>query len=138
MHRTSNNHTHNLFMTPRPLIPFSAGFVIATRLPLDCLTIASIDSQQKVKSPTQGTHMLFTIKHFLAPQADIRFVPQLTEAIVRQSSGSRVAIEWLSSGNRFLQAVVAGVCYVRDRFSAGDDLGVFRGTKIVSSEWARF
>ena len=31
------------------------------------------------------------------------------EAIVRQSSGSRVAIEWLSSGNRFLQACVAGV-----------------------------
>ena len=82
--------------------------------------------------------MLFTIKQFLAPPADIRFVPQLIEAIVRQSSGSRVAIEWQSSGNRFLQAVLAGVCYVCNWFSAGDDLGVFRGTKIVSSEWARF
>ena len=65
-------------------------------------------------------------------------MPQLPVAIVRQSSGSRVAIEWQSSGNRFLQAVVAGVRYVCNRFSAGDDLGVSRGTKIVSSEWARF
>jgi hypothetical protein len=67
--------------------------------------------------------VLFTIKQFLAPPADIRFVPQLIEAIVRQSSGSRVAIEWQSSGNRFLQAVLAGVCYVCNRFSAGDNLG---------------
>ena len=80
--------------------------------------------------------MLFIIKQFLATPADIRFVPQLIEAIVRQSSGSRVAIEWQSSGNRFLQAVVAGVCYVCNRFSAGDDLGAFRGTRIVSGEWA--
>jgi len=49
-----------------------------------------------------------------------------------------MAVEWQSSGSRFLQAVVAGVCYVCKLFSAGDDLGVFRGTKVVSSEWARF
>ena len=65
-------------------------------------------------------------------------MPQLPVAIVRQSSGSRVAIEWQSSGNRFLQAVVAGARYVCNRFSAGDDLGVFRGAKKVSGEWARF
>ena len=79
--------------------------------------------------------MFLTVKHCLT---DMRLVPQLPVAIVRQSSGSRVAIEWQSSGNRFLQAVVAGVCYVCNRCAAGHDLGVFRGTKIVSGEWARF
>ena len=64
----------------------------------------------------------------------IRFVPQLIEAIVRQSSGSRVAIEWQSSGNRFLQAVVAGVYYVCNRCAVGHDLGVLRGTTLASGE----
>ena len=45
-----------------------------------------------------------------------------------------MAIEWLSSGNRFLQACVAGVYYVCNRCAAGHDLGVLRGTTVVSGE----
>ena len=56
---------------------------------------------------------------------------------MRQSSGSRVAVEWQSSGSRFLQAVVAGGCYVCNRSAAGDDLGVLRGKTIVLGEDVR-
>ena len=75
--------------------------------------------------------MFLTVKPCLT---HMRKVPQLPVAIVWQSSGSRVAIEWLSSGNRFLQACVAGVYYVCNRCAAGHDLGVLRGTTVVSGE----
>ena len=41
-----------------------------------------------------------------------------------------MAVEWQSSGNRFLQAVVAGVYYVCNRCAVGHDLGVLRGTTV--------
>ena len=45
-----------------------------------------------------------------------------------------MAVEWQLSGNCFLQAVVAGISYVRNLFSAGDYVGVLRATAVTWCE----
>ena len=101
MYRTSNSHTHNLFKTPLPLMPVSAGFAIATRLPLDCHSIASRSPLVNVHTNRMSVKQCLAVRKPCVPWVgDFTSCWESIEAIVRQSSGSRVAIEWQSSGNR--------------------------------------
>ena len=70
---------------------------IATRLPLDCHTIATGNCGTFRMCVKQGLTVRNTCVLWVG---DFTSCWESIVAIVRQSSGSRVAIEWQSSGNR--------------------------------------
>ena len=73
----------------------------ATRLPLDCHSIASRSPLVNVHTNRMSVKQCLTVRNTCVPWVgDFTSCWESIVAIVRQSSGSRVAIEWQSSGNR--------------------------------------